>query len=64
MDHLCQGDCERHVGPVQLVHVWTDAYDWGEFWYCSAAITEDRHRGFHIEIVERDNALSAKEKEG
>jgi len=52
--HLCEGKCERHVGKVQRVHV-RDAvhdHDWGEYWYCQAAIKEDRARGFTVDIEE------------
>ena len=47
----CEGNCEKHVGPVQRVHVWDGSHDWGEFWYCLAAIAEDRKRGFTVEII-------------
>ena len=52
----CEGNCEKHVGPVQRVHVRDpDGYDWGLFWYCQTAIAEDRSRGFTVEIVEKED---------
>ena len=56
--HLCEGKCERHVGKVQRVHVYIPSVatigmrDWGKLWYCQAAITEDRARGFTVDIEE------------
>lgn len=47
----CEGACEEHIGNVKHVHVYkpsTDA-DWGWFWYCEAAIENDKKAGFTVE---------------
>jgi len=48
-DRECEGSCAKHAGVVRKVHVWHGYKDWGEFWYCEAAIEIDRARGFTIE---------------
>lgn len=49
---MCDGSCEKHAGEVLRVHVRSATHDWGEFWYCAAAIEEDRQRGLTVETVE------------
>jgi len=53
VDHReCQGGCEKHVGAVRKVHVGDGFKDWGEFWYCEAAIERDRGQGFTVKVIE------------
>lgn len=51
----CGGGCERelggHRGEVKFVHVYDANVDWGNFWYCEAAIECDKERGFTVEEV-------------
>ncbi len=54
----CQGSCEHHsddVFRVRVRHLRT-GHDWGEFWYCRAAIEEDRRRGLYVEESEANHA--------
>jgi hypothetical protein len=48
--HQCEGACSKHVGQIQRVQVKDprNQYDWGDFWYCEAAIEEDTERGFAV----------------
>lgn len=43
-DGRCEGGCEMHSGPVELVHV----TNWGWFSYCQAAQAEDKKRGLTV----------------
>lgn len=56
MSHRCQGQCRRYrtcEGIVSRVHVRDDldGFDWGEFWYCGTALTEDRQHGLMVTLV-------------
>lgn len=55
MYHGCQGQCRRYrecEGRVVRVHVTdSDRYDWGHFWYCGTAISEDRKHGLRVVII-------------
>jgi hypothetical protein len=53
MSHDCNGPCRRYrtcEGEVTRVHVTDEVndYDWGQFWYCGTAITEDRNHGLRV----------------
>jgi hypothetical protein len=48
---VCEGECDKHYGEVQHVHVFTLSQDWGYFNYCDNAIAKDRSNGFTVEII-------------
>ena len=48
----CEGSCDEHIGDIKRVHVTHKNHDWGEFYYCDAAIAEDIRRGMTVEILE------------
>lgn len=50
-DRPCEGACEVHSSPVVRVDVSTVRHYWGCFWYCPAAIVEDKRRGFTVKEV-------------
>jgi len=57
--HKCEGSCETHRGNVQHVYSGEDPktkkpWDW---WYCQAAIEEDKARGFEVINVETGKIL-------
>ena len=49
--HKCEGECDEHTSePMQVrVRHKQSGTDWGLFWYCDAAIKEDRRRGLIVE---------------
>jgi len=55
----CEGNCTHHIGKVQHVYSGKNPktgkrWDW---WYCQAAIEEDKSRGFEVVNVETENIL-------
>jgi len=48
----CEGACEKHIGDVQQAHVANGGFDWGNFWYCEAAIAEDRKHGHTVTPIQ------------
>ena len=47
----CEGNCEKHDGPVRCVRVYNNSKDWGIFNYCNEAINEDIRRGFNVDVM-------------
>jgi len=47
----CCGECDEHTSDPRQVRVRhrQSGTDWGLFWYCDAAIAEDRRRGLTVE---------------
>lgn len=47
----CSGECDDHTSDPRQVRVRhkQSGTDWGLFWYCDAAIAEDRRRGLSVE---------------
>jgi hypothetical protein len=49
----CEGACDKHVDPVQTVHVvGKDDWDWGYWAYCQTAQEDDRANEFTVTVVE------------
>jgi hypothetical protein len=48
----CEGNCEEHRGPVNLVWIRHDesGHVWGWFAYCDEAREEDERRGLTVTI--------------
>jgi len=53
----CDGSCEKHEEDVITVNIVDKetGRDWGEFNYCSVAVTEDERRGFILTPKEATN---------
>lgn len=62
----CEGSCEDrdgHSGDAVRVRVRLPRKYWGEFWYCQAAIEEDRKRGFTVEVDPPQSGEANRENE-
>lgn len=49
-NYTCEGSCEEHKGEVREVYV----KRWGYFYYCEAAIEEDKRRGLIVTESEEE----------
>lgn len=48
--YICEGSCEEHKGVVKEVYV----KGWGYFYYCEAAIEEDKRNGLIVQDWEEE----------
>ena len=48
----CTGDCKQHKGEVRCYYVSSQYMNWGAFWYCLSAATDDQAKGLDVTVAQ------------